>query len=285
MTINFKELNELLAAIAANNITELTLKNADFELTVSQGQPQFTTVTTISTDPSQQLAAAPTPSSPAVVVNQVVTPAIDKNWLAITSPMVGTFYRSPAPRTTLVGMGLQEQECIRLLVKHGRKDVDPNVAPGITLTHYMLGEIDGIDFVTPIYIKFLIIFRENFSQQNILNEQFFISHENFELQQEAINLSSERHSLSQEWEKHEIFTPNELEKLADLAYQNILRLKMEYFELKMNDYLKNYKLSKDTEEQDKLFIKYKETKDLVMQISKELGTVVKQSTSKKLSII
>ena len=190
-----------------------------------------------------------------------------------------------APRTTLVGMGLQEQECIRLLVKHGRKDVDPNVAPGITLTHYMLGEIDGIDFVTPIYIKFLIIFRENFSQQNILNEQFFISHENFELQQEAINLSSERHSLSQEWEKHEIFTPNELEKLADLAYQNILRLKMEYFELKMNDYLKNYKLSKDTEEQDKLFIKYKETKDLVMQISKELGTVVKQSTSKKLSII
>ena len=97
MTINFKELNELLAAIATNNITELTLKNADFELTVSQGQPQFTTVTTISTDPSQQLAAAPTPSSSPAVVNQVVTPAIDKNWVEITSPMVGTFYRSPAP--------------------------------------------------------------------------------------------------------------------------------------------------------------------------------------------
>ena len=96
MTINFKELNELLAAIATNNITELTLKNADFELTVSQGQPQFTTVTAISADPSQQLAAAPTPSSPAVV-NQVVTPAVDKNWIEITSPMVGTFYRSPAP--------------------------------------------------------------------------------------------------------------------------------------------------------------------------------------------
>ena len=92
MTINFKELNELLAAIATNNITELTLKNADFELTVSQGQPQFTTVTTISTDPSQQLAAAPTPSASAVVVNQVVTPAIDKNWVEIKSPMVGTFY-------------------------------------------------------------------------------------------------------------------------------------------------------------------------------------------------
>ncbi len=97
MTINFKELNELLAAIATNNITELTLKNADFELTVSQGQSQFTTVTTISTDASQQLAAAPTPSSSPTVVDRVVTPAIDKNWVEIKSPMVGTFYRSPAP--------------------------------------------------------------------------------------------------------------------------------------------------------------------------------------------
>jgi acetyl-CoA carboxylase biotin carboxyl carrier protein len=97
MTINFKELNELLAAIATNNITELTLKNADFELTVSQGQTQFTTVTTISADVNQQLAAAPTPSSSPTVVNHAVTPAIDKNWVEITSPMVGTFYRSPAP--------------------------------------------------------------------------------------------------------------------------------------------------------------------------------------------
>ncbi len=96
MTINFKELNELLAAIATNNITELTLKNADFELTVSQGS-QFTTVTTISTDASQPLAAVPTSNSSPVVVSQVVTPSIDKNWIEVKSPMVGTFYRSPAP--------------------------------------------------------------------------------------------------------------------------------------------------------------------------------------------
>ena len=97
MTINFKELNELLAAIATNNITELTLKNADFELTVSQGQSQFTTVTTISTDANQQLAAAPAPSSSPAVVDRVVASSIDKNWIEIKSPMVGTFYRSPAP--------------------------------------------------------------------------------------------------------------------------------------------------------------------------------------------
>ncbi len=96
MTINFKELNELLAAIATNNITELTLKNADFELTVSKGHPQFTTISTISADVNQQVVAA-SADSPLSTTNPPVAPAIDKNWVAIKSPMVGTFYRSPAP--------------------------------------------------------------------------------------------------------------------------------------------------------------------------------------------
>ncbi len=97
MTINFKEISELLAAIAKNNITELTLKNADFELTVSQGNPLATSssISTTITDINSQLISLPTPES--LVLNQPATPSIDKNWIAIESPMVGTFYRSPAP--------------------------------------------------------------------------------------------------------------------------------------------------------------------------------------------
>ncbi len=99
MTIDFKELSELLAAIAANNITELTLKNADFELTVSQGNPLLTrgAISTTITDVHQQLISSPTPDSQAAGANQSSTPAIDKQWVEIKSPMVGTFYRSPAP--------------------------------------------------------------------------------------------------------------------------------------------------------------------------------------------
>ena len=96
MTINFKEISELLAAIAKNNITELTLKNADFELTVSQGSPVATSSSsTTITDINAQLISIPIPES--LAVNQPVTPSIDKNWIEIKSPMVGTFYRSPAP--------------------------------------------------------------------------------------------------------------------------------------------------------------------------------------------
>lgn len=97
MTINFKELNELLAAIASNNITELTLKNTDFELTVIQGRPQFTTISTTSVETDRQLVTAALTESAPANVNPAAAPTIDKNWVGIKSPMVGTFYRSPAP--------------------------------------------------------------------------------------------------------------------------------------------------------------------------------------------
>ncbi len=65
MTIDFKELSELLAAIANNNITELTLKNADFELTVSQGIPQMSRagLSNPTADIDTQIIAISTPES------------------------------------------------------------------------------------------------------------------------------------------------------------------------------------------------------------------------------
>ncbi|MDZ7899771.1 MAG: DNA primase [Arcicella sp.] len=180
-----------------------------------------------------------------------------------------------APRTTLVGMGLQEQECIRLLINHGKKDVDPGVAPGVTLTQYILTEIDGMNFATPIYQKILTIFREQFMQGNVPEGAFFIGHEISEIQQEAINLSSERYSISEQWVKHEIFVPSEMDKLADLAFQNILRLKKTYNELMMKDLMKQISQTKDAEEQNRLLEMFMQAKEVEKQISMELGTVVK----------
>jgi acetyl-CoA carboxylase biotin carboxyl carrier protein len=98
MTIDFKELSELLAAIAANNITELTLKNADFELTVSKGHPQFAngSISTTIADINTQVISLPAPE-PQLQSAESSAPTIDTKWVAIKSPMVGTFYRSPAP--------------------------------------------------------------------------------------------------------------------------------------------------------------------------------------------
>ncbi|WP_310485241.1 acetyl-CoA carboxylase biotin carboxyl carrier protein [Chamaesiphon sp. VAR_48_metabat_403] len=99
MTIDFKELSELLAAIANNNITELTLKNADFELTVSQGIPQVSrgTFSNAVADINTHIVTVSTPEPQQLAADRSMPPTIDSKWVEIKSPMVGTFYRSPAP--------------------------------------------------------------------------------------------------------------------------------------------------------------------------------------------
>jgi DNA primase len=179
-----------------------------------------------------------------------------------------------AKRVVISGMGLQELECIRLLINHGTKEVDPGVAPGVTVTHYILAEIDGMNFATPIYQEILTIFREQFLLGNILNAQHFIRHKLENIQQEAINLSSERYSISDQWVKHEIIVPTEIDKLADLAFQNILRLKKAYNEQQMKEIMKKMSQTSDMTEQTRLLEMFMQAKNIEKDIAKELGTVV-----------
>ncbi|MBW4649122.1 MAG: acetyl-CoA carboxylase biotin carboxyl carrier protein [Kastovskya adunca ATA6-11-RM4] len=109
MPLDFNQLRELLAAIAQTDIAELTLKSADFELTVRKGvlpsPPSSTPVSAgnaaaeITATPSS-VAAIPAVGSliPEPAVRGTSTsPPVDSKWEEVKSPMVGTFYRSPAP--------------------------------------------------------------------------------------------------------------------------------------------------------------------------------------------
>lgn len=100
MSVDFKQLQELLSAIAQTDITELTLKSDDFELKVKKGavasgqNPVTTVPITIPAQPST------TPPVVTPVTSEPTTPvknADQQKWVEVTSPMVGTFYRAPSP--------------------------------------------------------------------------------------------------------------------------------------------------------------------------------------------
>ena len=102
MSINFQELRDLLGAISQSDITELILKNDDFELTVRKE----TGVVAVSQAPAVSSQIVETsPLSPSTIpVTAPATPEApstpvvdDKKWVDVTSPMVGTFYSAPAP--------------------------------------------------------------------------------------------------------------------------------------------------------------------------------------------
>lgn len=112
MPLDFNQLRELLTAIAQTDIAELTLKSADFELTVRKGVSSMpaiassisspsSTPTAFVSPPAEAAAMAPVaPSGQALAKDTTLPappPAIDQKWKEILSPMVGTFYRSPGP--------------------------------------------------------------------------------------------------------------------------------------------------------------------------------------------
>jgi acetyl-CoA carboxylase biotin carboxyl carrier protein len=104
VSINFQELRELLGTISQTDITELVLKNDDFELTVRKEKGVIAIPQAVASPPQvmETPVSAPTVVAPAVISSPAsetpVTPAVDdKKWVDVTSPMVGTYYSAPAP--------------------------------------------------------------------------------------------------------------------------------------------------------------------------------------------
>jgi len=105
VSINFQELRDLLGAISQTDITELTLKNDDFELVIRKDNGVVSVPQVVTASPSVVEALTPTVtaanSTPVVDTSPPDAPSVpkvdDKKWVDITSPMVGTFYAAPAP--------------------------------------------------------------------------------------------------------------------------------------------------------------------------------------------
>lgn len=107
MPLDLKELRELLADLNQTDISELTLKSNDFELTVRWGVAREAISASrdlngivpspVSLNPAPPMAPSP-PDAPRLMEPPPFAPPPHERRLAeVTSPMVGTFYRSPGP--------------------------------------------------------------------------------------------------------------------------------------------------------------------------------------------
>ncbi|MEO0348628.1 MAG: acetyl-CoA carboxylase biotin carboxyl carrier protein [Cyanobacteria bacterium P01_A01_bin.15] len=100
MDLDFNELRQLVAALDQTDIAELTLKNPQFELILRKATAPSQAV--VLTSETSVPAAAIPPAAPATVPSATAEPssppaASVSDLYEITSPMVGTFYRSPSP--------------------------------------------------------------------------------------------------------------------------------------------------------------------------------------------
>ena len=101
MQLDHDQLHTLLAALVESDIQEFRLEGDDFRLEVRRNLPVTTVAAPLApVTPVASAPVAPPPESPAVELSAGTPPPAAgsrSDLLEVTAPMVGTFYRAPAP--------------------------------------------------------------------------------------------------------------------------------------------------------------------------------------------
>jgi len=106
--MEFKQIQELLKAVNKSTISELSIKDGDFEITIKQATTEALAMPVAQYAPIAAPMAAPAPAAAPVAAPAATAPAAtpSANEKVIKSPMIGTFYRSSAPdKAPFVGVG------------------------------------------------------------------------------------------------------------------------------------------------------------------------------------
>jgi acetyl-CoA carboxylase biotin carboxyl carrier protein len=107
--MDFKQIQELVKMINKSNISELSIEQDKFKITIKQKDNEVQQVITVpATMAPVQAVAAVAPAAAANTAAPVAAPAPSKadNLVTIKSPMIGTFYRSAGPdKAAFVNIG------------------------------------------------------------------------------------------------------------------------------------------------------------------------------------
>lgn len=91
--MDIKQIQDLIRFVSKSGVNEVSIEQQDFKITIKTNQAA--TVVNATIPAPLPVAVAPAPVNAAPVTSQ---PAADTSkYVTITSPMIGTFYRSASP--------------------------------------------------------------------------------------------------------------------------------------------------------------------------------------------
>jgi acetyl-CoA carboxylase biotin carboxyl carrier protein len=101
--MEYKQIQELIKTINKSNISELSIEEGDFKITIKQeqvAQAQYIPMPQMPVAMPQPMVAPAPATAPAIAAPAAEKPAAapaGANTSTIKSPMIGTFYRSSSP--------------------------------------------------------------------------------------------------------------------------------------------------------------------------------------------
>ena len=127
-------------------------------------------------------------------------------------------------------LGECEKEILRLLFNYGNKILEFEDEK-IKVSEYIIDELynDNITFSNSFYKQILNEYKQKILEERKLNINYFLNHQNSEIQQLSISLVSKKHEISKKWEDiHQIFTGDETKNLELTVEKAILSLKQAF---------------------------------------------------------
>lgn len=94
--MDLKHIQDLVKMVNKSNITELSIEEKDFKITIKQNEERVVAAAPAPVYQQPAVVQAPAPVSAAASAAAPQKQEAD-NLITIKSPMIGTFYRKPAP--------------------------------------------------------------------------------------------------------------------------------------------------------------------------------------------
>ncbi len=101
--MDIKEIQSLIKFVAKSGASEVKLETEDIKITIRTGPAREGETTYVQQIPMaapaipQAAPAAPAPAAPAAAPEAEAAKSDDSKYITIKSPIIGTFYRKPAP--------------------------------------------------------------------------------------------------------------------------------------------------------------------------------------------
>jgi DNA primase len=194
-----------------------------------------------------------------------------------------------ADRQIIIGENdVESQECniIRLLLDYGQKELifkekkeKEIIEHKIHVAEYIINELlNDIEFENPLYKRIFDEFAMELKNNNILQQQHFIDHDDKEIREQTINiiLSSEKNKISENWKKHGIVINDEEKDLPKTIIQSISVLKLKKILKLKEEALSRLKTTINDDEilfYQNLCKRLDEAKQIIAN-SKELGRII-----------
>lgn len=173
---------------------------------------------------------------------------------------------------------LQEREIIRILLNYGQELVTWEGDGDIPVAPYLLSSIDDIDFEDKPSAIIVEEFKKQAEHFEVPEARFFLSHQNAEVANLAVDSIATRYEISPNWndDKRKIYVTREIEHLQELIVQAIYRIKKRKFEREMHKIREELKSPLSPEDMEITLSKYQKLKEAEQTLGQLLGnTIVK----------